>query len=173
LAAGEQAPWDVAKEQCSIVAATLRSLGIDYVELGGHLVGEGLAVSWAEDNYVVLASNSEGLLYLSSGALWDVSGDRLATLEACNDFTHEFASPAMFLFDDEDDTGKPWRSSVLLQQKYPVRLVKDVPPFFAAALETMRELTPRAREMLAERGMKGTPYQATQHARLLFEQCLM
>ena len=156
-----------------MVSATLRSLNIDYTELGSHLAGEGLLVSWDEHNYIVLATNREGLLFISSGVLFSLNGDRLAALEACNNFTLDFVNPAMFLYEDEDDTGKPWRSSVLLQQKYPVQLIKDVPPFFRAALETMRELTPQARQMLAERGIEGTPYHSTQHARLLFEQCVM
>src|SRR5262249_8726677 len=140
------------------IASLLDSFGLKYVEVPPFLGNVGVAVGWDDDNYVVISADDDGISYVSSGLAWDVSGDRGAILEACNAHNAEFAAPVMFVYDDEDDDGRPWRQSVLLQNKFPVALLQAAPAFFKTVLSMMPELTPAARERLVDRGVRGHLY---------------
>jgi hypothetical protein len=167
----QQAPWEDADKHCALITATLDKLGITYVELGFHLGASGIGIAWTDDNYVVVAVDSGGVMYISSGVSGHIVGERLTILDTCNDFNQEQVTPVMFLYQDEDDQGVPWRQSVLLQQKYPVPLVTSVPRFFEATLNMMPELTSQARQLLVDRGIRGTPYLWNdEQARLLLQQ---
>lgn len=131
------------------IKTALSEVGIRFSDVGK--VG-GMGVWFGETDYIVLsvqALSTVGALYITSGVLKDISADRLAILDICNNLTRDNPTYPVFLDDSEDG----W--DVLLQQRFPIdRLLANL-PIFKSYVEEFPGWARHARQRFALAGLQG------------------
>lgn len=147
------------------VQRILSDEGLRFMELRDAPWGVGVAVAFGQADYVVISvmAGNEHVVYLTSGILRDVVGDRLTILNACNRFTRDNVATPFFLHDA--DAG----SDLLVQQAVVRPLLQQAPGYLVALVRNLPAVAAEARPQLASGGISGSLYQWTEDdvARLL------
>ena len=154
---------DSPSDKLALITGWMRSSGLSFTELSApefsNTFAIGAAIRWSEKSYTLISIPLQGdiVAYITGGVIRDVRGnDKLRLLETCNDLTADYAMPAFYLHDSEE---MGW--GILCQTKVPVPIVEDVPQYFASLLQTVEGCMGNAREIVAERGIEGQPWQWT------------
>lgn len=148
-------PHGEALGKLAIITDALRNLDVSYVELTPPEFENSFAVGAAvrvDSDFVVITVPLGGQFeaYITGGALLDVAQeDKLGVLTICNNLTSSWSTPACYLHDAEDT----W--SILVQLKFLLPVVNDVPPYFRALIGAVASTLSEAREAFATAGITG------------------
>jgi len=160
-------------QQLEIVKQMVAATGQTFVELDPSPVGVGLALAWSDSQFIVLSiqgGGNEQQLFLTSGVLRDIGpiGEPcLAALMACNRKTADNSAFPFYINELRGleaighEVSPEAGQDVLIQQRYPLQLLIDVPPFFEYCIsrESLPAETDRARnEFAATSEIGGTPF---------------
>ena len=161
---------EAARLSLSQVRKLAAQAGLAYVDLDENPAGVGIAIELGEQCVVlsVIAGGSEEQLYITTGVLRDVSRDRTAILDLCNDMVRD--NPAYPIYLHEDEHG--W--DVLLSNVFPIEMLAALPEFFQNSVRTLPEVAAVARNRFVEAGLDGQPFRQSEEDlnRLLAESIL-
>jgi len=151
-------PLGDALGKLAFVTGALREFELPHAELAPPEFENSFAVGAAvrlEAGFVVVSVPLGGQfeIYVTGGAILDVPPDnKLDILTTCNDTNSGWGTPACFLHDAEDT----W--SILVQHKFPLPIVSDLPPYFRGILDSVASATVELSEKFAEAGLGGRPW---------------
>jgi hypothetical protein len=143
-----------ARAQLDRLRVVLDGLSLKYVEIEPRMTAVGLAVAFGDAEFSVLSisGGNSSYVYVTAGALKDVSHEKLQILEVCNDYVADRAEVPVYLHDA--DIG--W--DVLAQATHPVELYVDVPAYFGLILRAVPNAAIGVRQALGAKGVAGEPY---------------
>lgn len=146
----------IASHQLERIKVAVAQAGLKYLELSSTPFGVGVGIAWSEFDFVVLSvlgGGSENQLMITSGVLRDIKQDRLAVLDACNRRNQNNTAYPFYLHDAEVG----W--DILVQLTFPIELLLDAPPFFAASMTNLPQVAQMARDdFVAKWSLGGEPY---------------
>jgi hypothetical protein len=136
-----------ARAQLDRLRVVLDGLSLKYVEIEPRMTAVGLAVAFGDAEFSVLSisGGNSSYVYVTAGALKDVSHEKLQILEVCNDYVADRAEVPVYLHDA--DIG--W--DVLA-------LYVDVPAYFGLILRAVPNAAIGVRQALGAKGVAGEPY---------------
>jgi hypothetical protein len=141
------------------IRSALASAGLKYVDVGGHFMGTGVAVAWADTFFAVLsvANFVDQQFSITYGVLRDVQRDKPIVLEYCNQHNQGFAAYPVYLHDAENG----W--DILQQNVLPMQILRDAPDFVLGFyMGGSSQVVEDLREKASEVGLGGLPYQWTE-----------
>jgi hypothetical protein len=146
--------WTSTLEQLNRLQALAEQCGFASTQLSNTPSAAHTAIVLGETEFVVLSMEvgADGLLFLSSGVLRDITADKLTALEGCNACTRSRPAYPCFLAPADGPLG----CDVIIQQAHPTQLLFEAPGFFKHSIESSPDVTRNTRERLLALG--GYPF---------------